>query len=97
MSPCGFSKKCQHESEKRVCERCLNVSRCQLVFKNIAADIHLEKLHVKAWLRPWGTAGGFFIHDMSESVWCIMLFKLFTQRKEMERKLGELHEAEALG
>lgn len=25
-------------------------------------------------------------------MWCIMLFKLFTQRKEMERKLGELHE-----
>lgn len=34
---------------------------------------------------------------MSESVWRIMLFKLFTQRKEMERKLGELHEAETLG
>lgn len=33
-----------------------------------------------------------FICDMGESVWCIMLFKLFTQRKEMERKLGELHE-----
>lgn len=27
-------------------------------------------------------------------MWCIMLFKLFTQRKEMERKLGELHETE---
>lgn len=30
-------------------------------------------------------------------MWCIMLFKLFTQRKEMERKLGELHETETLG
>lgn len=26
-----------------------------------------------------------------------MLFKLFTQGKEMERKLGEPHEAETLG
>lgn len=34
---------------------------------------------------------------MSESVWRIMLFKLFTQRAEMERKLGELHETETLG
>lgn len=33
---------------------------------------------------------------MSESVWRIMLFKLFTQRKEMERKLGELHETEKI-
>lgn len=29
-------------------------------------------------------------------MWCIMLFKLLTQRKEMERKLGELHETETL-
>lgn len=34
---------------------------------------------------------------MSESVWRIMLFKLFTQRAEMERKLGELRETETLG
>lgn len=39
----------------------------------------------------------FFFHDRSESVWCIRLFKLFTQRKEMERKLRELHESETLG
>lgn len=29
-------------------------------------------------------------------MWRIMLFKLFTQRKEMERKLGELHETEKI-
>lgn len=75
----------------------MNASRWQLFFKNIDADIQLEKPRVKAWLRPCGTASGFFIHDMSESVWRIMLFKLFTQRKEMERKLGELHEAETPG
>lgn len=34
---------------------------------------------------------------MSESLWRIMLFKLFTQRKEIERKLGELHETEDAG
>lgn len=34
---------------------------------------------------------------MSESVWRTLLFKLFTQREEMERKLGELHETETLG
>lgn len=50
----------------------------------------------KPGLDPAGLVVGFF-YDRSESVWRIMLFKLFTQRKEMERKLAELHESERLG
>lgn len=51
----------------------------------------------KPGLDPAGLVVWFFFHDRSESVWRIMLFKLFTQRKEMERKLGKLHESETLG
>lgn len=53
----------------------------------------------KPGLDPAGLVVGFFFffNDRSESVWRIMLFKLFTQRKEMERKLAELRESERLG
>lgn len=55
-----------------------------------------KKPHVKAWFRPCDWLQ-YFIHEMSESLRRVMLFKLFTQRKEIERKLGELHETETLG
>lgn len=86
-------KKEKYVSQKYEYWLCIS---CQLYSKTSDVGIRREKPHVKAWFRPCDWLQ-YFIHEMSESLWRIMLFKLFTQRKEIERKLGELHETETLG